>query len=135
MIVEQLNCWIVKLELTPMLVGVSWRFWRWFLGGTPEDGRPGWDRTSNPQLRRLMLYPIELRAPAIKDNPCITRKYPDYSAGTLIINLPPSPVPLLPPPRECPAGSAQSIPGSPPPPRSLAYSTARLRVPIPVIRQ
>ena len=27
-----------------------------------ETGRPGWDRTSNPQLRRLMLYPIELRA-------------------------------------------------------------------------
>src|SRR5208337_96619 len=27
-----------------------------------EDGRPGWNRTSNPQLRRLMLYPIELRA-------------------------------------------------------------------------
>src|SRR5579864_5167334 len=27
-----------------------------------RDGRPGWNRTSNPQLRRLMLYPIELRA-------------------------------------------------------------------------
>lgn len=23
---------------------------------------PDWTRTSNPQLRRLMLYPIELRA-------------------------------------------------------------------------
>src|ERR1039458_7707492 len=35
--------------------------------GTPSgpdegNGRPGWNRTSNPQLRRLMLYPIELRA-------------------------------------------------------------------------
>jgi hypothetical protein len=26
------------------------------------SGGPGWNRTSNPQLRRLMLYPIELRA-------------------------------------------------------------------------
>ena len=26
-----------------------------------KSGRAGWDRTSNPQLRRLMLYPIELR--------------------------------------------------------------------------
>jgi hypothetical protein len=25
-------------------------------------GRPGWTRTSDPQLRRLMLYPPELRA-------------------------------------------------------------------------
>ena len=29
---------------------------------TEKYGRPGWNRTSNPQLRRLMLYPIELRA-------------------------------------------------------------------------
>src|SRR6516165_11805088 len=29
---------------------------------TEKNGRPGWNRTSNPQLRRLMLYPIELRA-------------------------------------------------------------------------
>ena len=27
-----------------------------------EDGAPGWNRTSDPQLRRLMLYPTELRA-------------------------------------------------------------------------
>ena len=27
-----------------------------------ECGRPGWTRTSDPQLRRLMLYPPELRA-------------------------------------------------------------------------
>src|SRR5688572_1035371 len=26
-----------------------------------EDGDPGWIRTSDPQLRRLMLYPAELR--------------------------------------------------------------------------
>jgi hypothetical protein len=26
-------------------------------------GAPGWNRTSDPQLRRLMLYPTELRAP------------------------------------------------------------------------
>ncbi len=25
-------------------------------------GAPGWNRTSDPQLRRLMLYPTELRA-------------------------------------------------------------------------
>ena len=30
-----------------------------------ESGRPGWNRTSNPQLRRLMLYPIELRPHAL----------------------------------------------------------------------
>ncbi len=29
---------------------------------TSGNGRPGWNRTSNPQLRRLMLYPLELRA-------------------------------------------------------------------------
>jgi hypothetical protein len=28
------------------------------------NGGRGWARTSNPQLRRLMLYPIELRARA-----------------------------------------------------------------------
>ena len=27
-----------------------------------KSGRPGWTRTSDPQLRRLMLYPPELRA-------------------------------------------------------------------------
>ena len=27
-------------------------------------GAPGWNRTSDPQLRRLMLYPTELRARA-----------------------------------------------------------------------
>ena len=27
------------------------------------SGAPGWNRTSDPQLRRLMLYPTELRAP------------------------------------------------------------------------
>jgi hypothetical protein len=27
-----------------------------------EIGRRGWTRTSDPQLRRLMLYPPELRA-------------------------------------------------------------------------
>ena len=36
-----------------------------------KSGRPGWDRTSNPQLRRLMLYPIELRA---HDHPCVLVK-------------------------------------------------------------
>ena len=25
-------------------------------------GAPGWNRTNDPQLRRLMLYPTELRA-------------------------------------------------------------------------
>ena len=29
---------------------------------TEETGRPGWTRTNDPQLRRLMLYPPELRA-------------------------------------------------------------------------
>jgi len=36
-------------------------------GGTPNSlktGAPGWNRTSDPQLRRLMLYPTELRARA-----------------------------------------------------------------------
>ena len=28
-------------------------------------GAPGWNRTSDPQLRRLMLYPTELRAHSI----------------------------------------------------------------------
>jgi hypothetical protein len=27
-----------------------------------RSGAPGWNRTSDPQLRRLMLYPTELRA-------------------------------------------------------------------------
>ena len=27
-----------------------------------KNGRRGWTRTSDPQLRRLMLYPPELRA-------------------------------------------------------------------------
>src|SRR5271157_3322313 len=35
-----------------------------------EHGRPGWNRTSNPQLRRLMLYPIELRAHRRADGGC-----------------------------------------------------------------
>ncbi|CUS32627.1 hypothetical protein COMA2_110010 [Candidatus Nitrospira nitrificans] len=26
------------------------------------SGAPGWNRTNDPQLRRLMLYPTELRA-------------------------------------------------------------------------
>jgi hypothetical protein len=29
-----------------------------------KSGAPGWNRTSDPQLRRLMLYPTELRARA-----------------------------------------------------------------------
>ena len=29
---------------------------------------PEWTRTTNPQLRRLMLYPIELRALKINNN-------------------------------------------------------------------
>jgi hypothetical protein len=29
-------------------------------------GAPGWNRTSDPQLRRLMLYPTELRARSIE---------------------------------------------------------------------
>ena len=29
---------------------------------------PEWTRTTNPQLRRLMLYPIELRALKIHNN-------------------------------------------------------------------
>jgi hypothetical protein len=32
-------------------------------------GRRGWTRTSDPQLRRLMLYPPELRA---RTDQCIT---------------------------------------------------------------
>ena len=37
-------------------------------------GAPGWNRTNDPQLRRLMLYPTELRArpnilPTWKDGP------------------------------------------------------------------
>ena len=31
------------------------------LAGGEEGGDPGWIRTSDPQLRRLMLYPAELR--------------------------------------------------------------------------
>ena len=42
------------------------RFNRWLIGRlTGIDGligRRGWTRTSDPQLRRLMLYPPELRA-------------------------------------------------------------------------
>ena len=30
---------------------------------TQEIGAPYWTRTSDPQLRRLLLYPTELRAP------------------------------------------------------------------------
>jgi hypothetical protein len=37
--------------------GINPYIWPW-----RESGGPGWNRTSNPQLRRLMLYPIELRA-------------------------------------------------------------------------
>jgi hypothetical protein len=32
-----------------------------------KNGRRGWTRTSDPQLRRLMLYPPELRAQIIND--------------------------------------------------------------------
>ena len=40
-------------------------------------GAPGWDRTSNLQLRRLTLYPVELQAPdreARKGDPLLRRK-------------------------------------------------------------
>src|SRR5258708_2031190 len=46
--------------------GVS--FLGWFFGSSvmeaplERSGRRGWTRTSDPQLRRLMLYPPELRA-------------------------------------------------------------------------
>ena len=33
------------------------------------NGAPGWNRTSDPQLRRLMLYPTELRARAEETSP------------------------------------------------------------------
>src|SRR3954452_9209262 len=32
---------------------------------TSEVGAPGGTRTHNPQLRRLVLYPVELRAPLV----------------------------------------------------------------------
>ena len=35
--------------------------WRQLPG--PGDGAPWWIRTTDPQLRRLLLYPTELRAP------------------------------------------------------------------------
>ncbi len=43
-----------------------------------KSGRPGWTRTSDPQLRRLMLYPPELRARAF----AILTQYP-YDAEQL----------------------------------------------------
>src|ERR1700685_4436601 len=39
-------------------------------------GRRGWTRTSDPQLRRLMLYPPELRA---RTSILTTRAYPTRS--------------------------------------------------------
>ncbi len=35
-----------------------------------DAGAPGWNRTSDPQLRRLMLYPTELRARIGKTSIC-----------------------------------------------------------------
>jgi hypothetical protein len=37
-------------------------FARSWAGRGRFHGAPGWNRTSDPQLRRLMLYPTELRA-------------------------------------------------------------------------
>ena len=35
--------------------------WRWGIQAKQQGGAPGRTRTSNPQIRSLVLYPIELR--------------------------------------------------------------------------
>ena len=40
-------------------------------------GAPGWNRTNDPQLRRLMLYPTELRARI--DFMCVCDEYCTHS--------------------------------------------------------
>ena len=42
-----------------------------------KNGAPGKTRTSNPQIRSLVLYPIELRAPA-------SGAYPGEEAGNIL---------------------------------------------------
>jgi hypothetical protein len=45
-------------------------------------GAPGWNRTSDPQLRRLMLYPTELRAHSEKQG--LTFSAPDTEGSSAI---------------------------------------------------
>lgn len=40
---------------------------KWEVSSAREFGLSGGDRTPDPQLRRLMLYPAELRAEATQD--------------------------------------------------------------------
>ena len=50
------------------------------------DGRvggPGWNRTSNPQLRRLMLYPIELRTHRQHERIAIAT----FAMATLLVSM------------------------------------------------
>ena len=44
---SRLSSWLDRIERLPL---------------TPINGAPGRTRTCNPQLRRLMLYPVELQA-------------------------------------------------------------------------
>ena len=57
---------------------------------TDRNGRPGWNRTSNPQLRRLMLYPLELRAHTSERTVIATLSAPSLSQ----IRWPPCLVPV-----------------------------------------
>jgi hypothetical protein len=52
-----------------------------------KAGAPGWNRTSDPQLRRLMLYPTELRAHAKFNHVAGEISSPDFASGPFINHL------------------------------------------------
>ena len=50
-------------------------------------GAPGWTRTSGPELRRLVLYPTELRARAEDSDVMVTRlAVPVHGVDTKVLN-------------------------------------------------
>jgi hypothetical protein len=73
----------------------------------PLYGAPCWTRTSDPQLRRLLLYPTELRAPlsasnGAADSRCAILPHRDQYQHSVVQSLHPP----IPPPPACAWASA-----------------------------
>jgi hypothetical protein len=66
MSMEACGSWHCKSFAIKILSSPDWNeFATGMILSVEEDGAPGRTRTCNRQLRRLMLYPVELRAPNI----------------------------------------------------------------------
>src|ERR1700761_885869 len=88
-----LSAWAIQHGPEQVWIGLVGALPHHFAAQVPQTGAPWWIRTTDPQLRRLLLYPTELRALRRR---FAVNSYSPYKTGrtqdTITSAVPPCPI-------------------------------------------